>query len=435
MITYAEDVVSLCMQRGASECEVCIEDKLEKTVTLQRNEVATKREKHEVTMGLRVLLGKRKGFKATTLPASREDVVETAMTLAQHAEEDPDWECLPSPRKLSDVKGIYDEKIAEIEIEDLIELSGLLGSPYKDVFIDGRLVTSYTRSFIVNSHGVNHTGESTKEYIFVSCLPRKGKASAFMDWAVSRKLDIDCEKLVENSARTVLDSMKAVNIEEGFKGELLVSGNVCAQIFMTSLAAAVNAESFKRGLTPFQNRIHQKVTSENMVVHDTGILYGGVCSFPWDREGTPCQHTPLIEKGVLNTMLHNKYTAQQFKTESTGNAVGTAMIEPLVGIQNLVITPGNYATEELVENIKKGMYIKGFSGATDVTTGNFSGVAPHSYYIEKGEIQSPVRCLISGNSFSSLLNILLIGKEQKANLEGMYAVPLVMDEINIVPSA
>ena len=431
LVPYAEKVVSLCQK--LSECEVCIEDKHEKIITIQKDEIRTEREKHEITMGLRVVVGKKKGFKATTLPVPADEVVKTGIKIARHAVEDPAWDGFPSPRPVPAVKGIYDQKIADIDIKGLVEISEGLFSLYPDVFMDGRVTTSVTERVLVNSQGVTLTDKSTKEYIFVSCHPRTGSASAAMDWAVSRCLDIDCEQVAETAARTVLDSSKAHAIPHQFKGELLVSENVCAQIFMNSLAAAVNAEVFRRGLTPFTGRIHQKITATPINVVDTGVMERGVCSFPWDREGTPCQYTPIIEDGILCAILHNQYTAHQFNTVSTGNAVGTAMTEPVVGITNLVITPGTLTTEKIIENMEKGVYVTGFSGATDVTTGNFSGVVPHGYYIEKGEIKFPARFLISGNSFSCLQDEVLVGKGQKATLEGMYAVPFMVESVNIVP--
>ncbi|MBU7029390.1 MAG: TldD/PmbA family protein [Theionarchaea archaeon] len=428
---YGEKVISFC-SRIVSECEVCIEDRTEKTVTIQKDEIKSEREKHEITMGLRVFAGKRKGFKAVTLPQNLEEVADSAVTLARHSEKDEDWHGLPLPKPVAAVD-IYDQKVAEISIEELVEMSTLLKSPFPEVFIDSARVTTFaSHMYIMNSQEVNHAYKATKCYIFLLCLPQKGEASAAMDWALSRKLDIDCELLAEKTARTVKDSLKAKLLKENFKGEVLFSENVCSQVFMNSLAAAVNAESFKRNVSPFKEKMNERVASGNITVTDDGLLPEGVCSAPFDREGNPCQKTLVIDKGILGAILHNEYTGRQYHTESTGNAVGSAMAEPLVGITNLILTPGEHSTEEIIETMKKGMYILGLSGGTDVTTGRFSGVVPHGYYIEKGEIKYPARALISGNSFSSLLTVHLLGGEQKPNLEGMYGVPLLVEGINII---
>jgi PmbA protein len=169
-----------------------------------------------------------------------------------------------------------------------------------------------------------------------------------------------------------------------------------------------------------------------VTVVDDGLLKGGVFSAPFDREGTPCQKTEVISKGILQHLIHDQYTAHLFDTDSTGNAVGSAMIEPLLGISNCLIQPGDTGMEEMIDSMQKGLYVQGLSGGTDVTTGNFSGVVPHGIYIEKGEIVHPTRVLISGNSFSGLSNVEMVGCECKPNLEGMYGVPLLIEDIDII---
>ena len=430
---YGEKTLLHCSRMGVSECEAYIEDRSEKTVTIQKDEINSKREKHEVTMGLRVFKGKKKGFTAVTLPRDYKDVSSGVITLTEHSENDEDWERLPLPKLLSAVETIYDPQIAETTIEDLTEISTLLKSPFPDIFIDSaRITMSVIRTYIINTHGMDYTFKATKYHIFLSCLSRKGEAPAAMDWALSRKLDIDCEHLAETCAGTVKDSLKAKTLKENFKGEGFFSENVCSQVFMHSLAAAVNAESFRRNVSPFKDKMNERVASESITVVDDGLLPQGVCSAPFDREGNPCQKTPLIREGVFCGVLHNEYTARQFNTQSTGNAVGSAVTEPLVGISNLILTPGEHSKEEIIQNMKRGLYILGLSGGTDVTTGGFSGVLSHGFYVENGEIKFPARALISGNSFSSLFSVRLLGREQKPNLEGMYGVPLLVEEINII---
>ncbi len=430
---YGEKAVKWCSQFGASECEACIEDRIEKTVILQKDKIKSGREKHEITMGLRVFKGKRRAFTSTTLPEDVERKARGACTLVQHAEEDEAWESLPSPAPLPAVEGIYDSRLADMSLGELVEISILLASPFPEISIDSAKVTTFvTTCTLMNSHGTDCTYQSTKWHVFLSCLPRKGGASAAVDWAVSTQLDIPLDELAETTAKTVRDSLKAVPLKENFKGEVLFSENVCAHVFLNSLASAVNAENLRRDLSFFKGKTDQKVASENITLTDDGLLPKGVFSAPFDREGVPRQKTLLIERGVLRKVLHSEYTARLFKTHSTGNAVGSAMTEPVVGMTNLLLTPGTSSKEDMITHMRKGFYVCGFSGGTDVTTGDFSGVVPHGYYIERGEIQFPARALISGNSFSSLMNVHSRGREQKPNVEGMYAVPLLVDEVNVI---
>ena len=434
LVRYGEKVISLCTSMGATECECCIEERIEKTILMEKEEIKSEREKHETTMGIRLLKGKKKGFSSSTLPGDAEKIANYALNCAVHAEDDEHWNQLPSPQPVAPVQDIYDPELADITLDQLIDRSSLLVSPYPDVFLDTAKVTVSTVYFyIINSQGVDYDYTATKWYIFVSYLPRKGTAYSALDYAVSRHMDIDCGHLAEMTAREVRNSLKATQLKDSFKGDVIFSENVCSQIFMNSLAAAANAENFRHQMSAFEGKMGEQVVSPNITLTDNGLIPKGVCSSPVDREGTPCEKTPVIAKGILENILHDSYTASLFDTKSTGNAVGSAMTPPVVGISNLVLCPGSHSTEDIIESVKKGLYIKGLSGGTDVTTGNFSGVVHHGYYIENGEIKFPVHCLISGNSFSSLHTINYLGKEQKANLEGMYAVPILVEGISIIP--
>ena len=420
------------MRQGASECEVYIEERTEKIIIVQADEIYSEREKSEATMGIRALVDKKRGFAAFTLP-SKHEIYHSVMKVAHIQEPDPDWHGLAHSHSMPAIPGLCDPRIRDISMETLLELSTALHSPFPTISVDSARFTTITSEVhILNSHEISQGYAATKCYLFLSCLLRKGGAQAVMNYAVSRHLDIDMEALVGETCSILKDSSKAHSLHESFTGEVLFSEQVVNQVFMNSLAAAISAENVKRDVSYFKDYLDTPVASGLVSVVDDGRLPGGVCSAPFDREGNPSQKTEIITDGILKNIIHDEYTAHLFNTQSTGNAVGSAMIEPLVGISNLLIDPGDASKEEMIESVRRGLYVLGLSGGVNVTTGDYSGMVPHAYYIEKGEIVHPTRALISGNSFSGLCRVKMVGCEQKANLEGMYGVPLLMDDIDII---
>lgn len=420
------------MEEGACECEVYIEDRTERTITIQGDEIYSEREKSEATMGIRALVDKKRGFAAFTLPYQGE-IYQSVMKVARIQEPDADWKGLAQPHEMPPVDGLCDPRIRDISMENLLELGTALHSPFPGISVNSARLTTITSAIhVLNSHGISQEYEATKCYLFVSCLPRRGETQAAMNYAVSRHLDIDINAVVEETCSIIKNSSKARALDESFTGEVLFSEQVVNQVFMNAIAAAISAENVKRDVSYFKDRLTNPVASEMVTVVDDGLLSGGVCSAPFDREGNPCQKTEIITDGILQNYIHDEYTAHLFNTHSTGNAVGSAMTEPLVGISNCLIKPGDTSIDEMIESVKKGLYVRGLSGGVNVTTGDYSGMVPHGYYIEQGEIVHPTWALISGNSFSGLSNIEMVGCEQKANLEGMYGVPLLIDGIDII---
>jgi PmbA protein len=420
------------MKGSADECEVYSEERTERTITVQKDEIYSEREKSEATMGVRAIVHKKRGFTAVTLPSS-DDIYHSVMKSARIQEPDADWNTLPHPRERPSVTGLCDPRIRDLSMESLLELSTAIRSPFPDISVNSARLTAITSSVhILNSHGISQEYQATKYYLFVSCLHTRRNTQAVMNYAVSRHLDIDVQALVKETCSIMKQSERARSLEESFTGEVLFSAQVVNQIFINALAAAISAQNVHRGVSYFKERLHTPVASEMVTVIDDGLLAGGVCSAPFDREGTPCQRTEVITTGILQNFIHDQYTAPLFHTDSTGNAVGSAMIEPLIGISNCLIKPSNTCIEEMVNSVQEGLYVRGLSGGTDVTTGNFSGVVPHGLYIKNGEIMHSTRALISGNSFSGLCNVEMVGSEYKANLEGMYGVPLLIKDIDII---
>ena len=50
-----------------------------------------------------------------------------------------------------------------------------------------------------------------------------------------------------------------------------------------------------------------------------------------------------------------------------------------------MVDPGEQSYDDIVKNVDKGILLCRFSGGVPSTSGDFSGVAKNSYYIENGK--------------------------------------------------
>jgi len=167
-------------------------------------------------------------------------------------------------------------------------------------------------------------------------------------------------------------------------------------------------------------------------VYDDGTIHGGMNTAPIDGEGNPTKKTNLVTKGVFSGLLHSEYTANLCNTVSTGNGVRQAATEPRVGTTNLILKEGRTTVEGLIEEVKKGVIVGDFSGNINSFSGLFSGVIEHSFYIEKGEINHPVTGVIRGNAFEWLTKVENAAKERRIGEGGMYAVPVLVQNVKIM---
>jgi len=119
-------------------------------------------------------------------------------------------------------------------------------------------------------------------------------------------------------------------------------------------------EAAQAGLT-YRRRLArgEKIGSEHSTVIDDPAIPGSSGFYLYDDEGVPVRPRYLIREGVLDELLHNRETAYLMGEKS--NAAARARewwAEPIVRMANTYFAPGDYTFEELVEDVKHGVYIK-----------------------------------------------------------------------------
>lgn len=149
-----------------------------------------------------------------------------------------------------------------------------------------------------------------------------------------------------------------------------------------------------------------------LTIVDDGTLPGLRGTHPYDDEGTPTQRTELIRQGVLVGRLHSRETAGKMGEHVTGNARSTGYrYAPIVRMTNTFIEPGNSSLEEMIADIKLGVYACDAIGGQTMLE-NFSFSSAYAYMIRDGQIAEMVKdVILGGNLFTTLQNIDTIGSD------------------------
>ncbi|HIE18841.1 TPA: TldD/PmbA family protein [Candidatus Bathyarchaeota archaeon] len=444
LIEAAEFAVKECERLGVDEAEGFTQKQRIVEIVLERGEIQSERTKTQLGIGIRVIKDKKLGF-AFTSTLNRQVVQETcrdAFKLAGVLPENPDWVSLPLPKKIPSVpEGLYDEELASLTPDETL---GMVIEGYDAVkrvdprvsIDDGKLSIFSTEVAISNSHGISLEGKGTAISFFLVCIAREGgETSSFAyEYEVSRTLrGFSTEKVGELAANKALGSLGAKKVEP-FKGEVLLSPDVAAEVLFGPVVSSVNADNVQRGRSLWADKIGENVSNRDLTVSDDGLLPYGLGSSPFDAEGVPSQKTLVIDNGVLRNFLYDSYTANKVDTESTGNATRNSYSSlPSISISNLLVEPGTKSFDDLVSEVDRGIVINRFSGSVRVESGEFSGVAKQASYVENGEIKFPLReTMISGNAFESLRNIVEIGRDRRATMMIVYTPPILVKDINIV---
>jgi len=197
----------------------------------------------------------------------------------------------------------------------------------------------------------------------------------------------------------------------------------------------------------FHQLIGEMVAASQCTIVDDGTLTQRRGSLSIDDEGTLTQCTTLIEAGRLQQFMLDKHNARLMGMSSTGNGRRESYASlPLPRMTNTYMLPGQYAQDELVANVDKGIYAVNFSGGqVDITSGKFVFVVNEAYLIEQGKITAPLKgATLIGDGPSVLKQISMVaddmqldngvgtcGKEGQSVPVGVGQPSILLDKITV----
>jgi PmbA protein len=153
-------------------------------------------------------------------------------------------------------------------------------------------------------------------------------------------------------------------------------------------------------------------------------MVGGFGTSPFDGEGIPTRRTVVINNGVLASYLLNTYTAKKLGLTTTGNASRGLAGTPGIGPGNYFLQPGVRAPQQLIADVKEGLYVTEFLGmGVNLVTGDYSRGAS-GLWISGGELTCPVEEItVAGNLKDMFMNISEIANDLE--FRGSVASPTI----------
>ena len=241
---------------------------------------------------------------------------------------------------------LYNPALKEFATEDKITLAKeleeyIMKSDERIVGVESsEYVDSISASAIVTSSGIRRSSYDGGCYIAGSSLASDGKdMQTGFGYSVGRdpaKLEIEkAGSLASERATRMLGAQKA---SSGRK-TVVLDPYVTAQ-FLGIIGSTFSGESLLKGRSLFADRENEKIAAGILTLIDDPTDPDAFTATEVDGEGLASRRNVLIEQGVLNTFLHNSYTARSMGTQSTGSAVRSYNSSPGVGARALSLVPG-----------------------------------------------------------------------------------------------
>lgn len=302
--------------------------------------------------------------------------------------------------------GLFDP--AQATREEMIARALEMG---KTAFVPPQAKSLHARSVVTrfNQHvlalatnGLNRTGSTTiyGAGVLATLEDHQGKKEAASEFGRARRFS-DLDSLREAGKAASIETASRLGAILPVTGKMpVVLNNDAATAFFRSVYSAISGGRVYRNMTFLKGKVGQQVMSDDVTIIDDPRLYKGLNSGQADGIGVEQKEITFVEKGVLKSYLVDKEEASQ---------LGIPMIGRNDGITNTRVLPGSQTVNELIADIKEGVYIKGFKGGTvSVNDGTYSREA-FGLLIKDGKItsQAVAGFAVAGNMKEMFMNVAL----------------------------
>ena len=397
LLSIGESSVRRALSEGAEEAEAYLISGRTIVAEVEKGEIKTAKTEVVEGIGVRSIVGHKVGFAYSVSLGRASESAVSSVKNAKASKPDPDIKGLPSPSKPSQVPGLFDKKVAELDVSDVVEYLKVMveaASSKKGVIsVSGAMKASHYAVAVVNSNGISVAEDRTLCSLYSFVAGRDGdKSSSGYEQNSGRFLkEIDPGWVGSQAGELASTLLDAVRVETGQYA--LIVDPLTAKPFLGFLVSeAANAENVIYGRSFLAGKLGEEIAREGLTIVDDGTLPGGEGSAGFDGEGVPTRRTPIIGDGKLLSYIHNFYTAGKMGVETTGNASRSYNTPPSVGSHNVILEADHLklSRDELLE-VRKGILLKLTIDRPNLANGEFSGMIYMGFLVEEGEIKAGIK--------------------------------------------
>ncbi len=412
---------------GTSYCDLRVQDSSETNIEIRNKELIKSVSGKETGFGIRVIVKGTWGFYSSNnvSKSSLNNGLKKAIALANSSSK-----LKTENVGLAEVENIKDSVIWSVKknpldysLEEKKSLMNCITKALCD-FPEVKntnigYVDDVTRSIFINSEGSNVVNVVTRTFLQGSIVVRSNDNITSIRTRMGGTCGYELFDKLDPAVQSIESAKKAIRMltaKPAPSGRLsVVADPELAGVFAhEAVGHACEADLVVSGESILQNRIGEQIGNKGVTIVDDPTIKNGFGSFPHDDEGVKARKKILIKNGVLREFIQDRYTADKLGMKTNGGARAESFAHrPLVRMSNTMIENGNLSFDELIEDIKYGVYAKGTRGGqVDVVKGNFQFSAQEAFLIENGRITEPLKDFsLSGSTITTLKNIDAIGND------------------------
>ena len=378
-------------------------------------------------VGVRVLVdGKSWGFSSTNMLdfESVEQALGNALKLARASSEFKQKKIRLEPAKeaIVDVSTPVKKPLRNFSTEDIMQIpleayKGAKEAGPQVADVKATYISIEDDKYFLSSEGSRIHQNITRVELFVDAIAKSNGlfCPASENLGHTGGLELFDKTSPYSLGKTVAEkAVKLLRAKAPPSGKfpVVVHPTLCATLLHEAIGHPLEADLAMAG-GGFGNHIGELVSSKLVTIYDDGHVQGGLGYFAYDDEGVECKRTVLIENGVLKSFMHDRTSAAATGVSPTGNAhAWDYSVEPLIRQTNIGIESGDCSLEEMIEDVKEGLFLEGtFGGQADVNA-DFTFGFQSAKWIRHGRLGEELRgANVAGNAIEVFKTIDAVGRE------------------------
>jgi TldD protein len=416
-------VMSECLKNGGDLAEIYMEDRRSISLGLEDSKVEEAVKGTDRGAGIRIFYGNVAAY-AYTDDVSQESLLGAAREAASAARGSSKARVLEFTRSRSSLDfplekgfGTMSETSKAQLLHDIDQMARGYDSRINQVRASYR--EQCRRVWIYNSEGHCAEDERNMIQVIIVAMAQKDTLVQRAVTAIGGQLGLellDRQDPLTEAREAAESAIKMLDARSAPAGQTMVVMNRGwgGVLFHEACGHALEADFVNQGASIFTGRLGEQVASPLITLIDDSTLPTRRGSFRFDDDGTRSQETILIEKGVLTEYMWDLTQARRGGHHSTGNGRRQSFrYLPMPRMTNTFIASGESHPEEIIQSVKKGLYVKMLGGGqADVAKGDFVFSVDEGYLIEDGRLTAPVRgATLIGNGPEILKQIDMVGHD------------------------
>jgi TldD protein len=408
---------------GADDGEIFFERRTSEGIVLDDGRIRNATYDASEGFGLRAVRGETAGYAHST--EISESSLRRAAETARLAVGDGGGTLADGPRptnvKLYTDENPMDGAAFDVKIETLKEIDDFLRAlDPRVVQVSASIAAAYQEVFILRPEGTLVSDQRPMARLNISVIVDKdgrresGSAGGGGRTGLLGMLAPAHWKSVAHEAlRVACVNLEAVPAPAGVMDVVL--GNGWPGILLhEAIGHGLEGDFNRKETSAFAGLMGKQVAAKGVTVLDDGTIPDRRGSISVDDEGTPSAKNTLIEDGVLVGYMQDRQNARLMGVEATGNGRRESYAHtPMPRMTNTYMLGGDTPPEDIVANLKDGIYAVGFGGGqVDITNGKFVFSCTEAYQVKNGVVGAPVKgATLIGDGATALKHIRALGND------------------------